>query len=63
MAEKTSRRGQAGIGVSREFAEGLWDHKQAILEDFKQLIPALEQAFPDLTIVVRPHPRAIRANA
>jgi hypothetical protein len=42
--------------MSREFAEGLWDHKQAILEDFKQLIPALERAFPDLTIVVRPHP-------
>lgn len=53
---KTSRRGQAGIGVSREFAEGLWNHKQAILEDFKQLIPALEQAFPHLMIVVRPHP-------
>jgi len=53
---KTSRRGQSGLGVSREFAEGLWDHKHAILEDFKQLIPALEQAFPRLTIVVRPHP-------
>src|SRR6185437_3612246 len=51
-----SRLGQAGIGMSREFAEGLWDHKQAILEDFKQLIPALEQAFPGLTIIVRPHP-------
>jgi surface carbohydrate biosynthesis protein len=51
-----SRFGQAGIGMSREFAEGLWDHKQAILEDFKQLIPALEQAFPGLTIIVRPHP-------
>ena len=51
-----SRLGQAGIGISRQFAEGLWDHKQAILEDFQQLIPALEQAFPDLTIIVRPHP-------
>ena len=51
-----SRLGQAGIGMSRQFAEGLWDHKQAILEDFQQLIPALEQAFPDLTIIVRPHP-------
>ena len=50
------RLGQAGIGMSRQFAEGLWDHKQAILEDFQQLIPALEQAFPDLTIIVRPHP-------
>ena len=54
--QKKSRVGQAGIGMSRQFAEGLWDHKQAILEDFQQLIPALEQAFPDLTIIVRPHP-------
>ena len=53
---KGSRRGQAGIGMSTEFAEGLWDHKQAILEDFKKLIPALERAFPGMTIVVRPHP-------
>ena len=42
--------------MSRAFAEGLWDHKQAILRDFTQLIPALEHAFPDLNIVVRPHP-------
>jgi len=48
--------GQAGLGMSREFAEGLRDHKQAILDEFTQLIPALEQAFPELTIVVRPHP-------
>lgn len=54
--DKKSRRGQAGIGMSEEFAEGLWHHKKAILEDFRQLIPALEQAFPDVTIVVRPHP-------
>lgn len=53
---KMARRGQAGIGMSLEFAEGLRDHKQAILEDFKHMIPALEQAFPDMTIVVRPHP-------
>ena len=55
-SRKTMRRGQSGIGMSLQFAEGLWNHKQAILEDFKQLIPALEQAFPDFTIVVRPHP-------
>lgn len=53
---KKTRRGQGGIGMSKEFAEGLWHHKKAIMEDFKQLIPALEQAFPDMTIVVRPHP-------
>jgi surface carbohydrate biosynthesis protein len=53
---KKARVGQSGIGMSRQFAEGLRDHKQAILGDFKRLIPLLEQAFPDLTIVVRPHP-------
>ncbi|MDV6345513.1 surface carbohydrate biosynthesis protein [Nitrosomonas sp. Is37] len=52
----SARLGQAGIGMSKEFAEGLRDHKQAILEDFKQLIPMLEQAFPEFTIIVRPHP-------
>lgn len=54
--QKPARLGQPGIGMSREFAEGLRNHKQAILESFQQLIPALEMAFPELTIVVRPHP-------
>lgn len=54
--EKTDRRGQGGIGMSDAFAEGLWHHKKAIMESFKQLIPALEHAFPNVTIVVRPHP-------
>lgn len=53
---KSARLGQSGIGMNREFAEGLRDHKLAIMEDFKQLIPLLEQAFPGLTIIVRPHP-------
>ena len=44
------------MGVSREYAEGLRDHKQAIFEDFQRLIPDLERAFPGYTIVVRPHP-------
>jgi surface carbohydrate biosynthesis protein len=48
--------GAAAIGMSRKFAEGLRDYKQSIFEDFKHLIPALQKAFPDYTIVVRPHP-------
>jgi surface carbohydrate biosynthesis protein len=48
--------GKAGRGMTREFAEGFRDHKQAIFEDFQHLIPELEQAFPNYTIVVRPHP-------
>ena len=45
-----------GMGMSREYAEGLSNHKQAIFEDFQQLIPALDQTFPDYMIVIRPHP-------
>jgi surface carbohydrate biosynthesis protein len=48
--------GRAGLGMSRTYAEGLRDHKQAVLEDFKRLIPKLEKAFPEMTVVVRPHP-------
>ncbi len=48
--------GQAARGMSRDYAEGLRDHKQAVLDDFLRLIPDLEKAFPDCTVVVRPHP-------
>jgi hypothetical protein len=42
--------------MTREYAEGLRDHKQAIFEKFQQLIPAVEKSFPKYSIVVRPHP-------
>ncbi len=48
--------GRGARGMSREFAKGLSDHKQAIFQDFQKLIPALERSFPDYTIFVRPHP-------
>ena len=48
--------GRAAKGMSRAYAESLWRHKQAVFNDFKQLIPRLEKAFPQLNIVVRPHP-------
>jgi hypothetical protein len=51
-----ARFGRAARGMSREYAEGLRDHKQTTFEHFQRLIPALEQAFPKHTIVVRPHP-------
>jgi surface carbohydrate biosynthesis protein len=50
------RFGRAAKGMSREYAEGLRDHKKAIFEDFQRMIPALDKAFPDYAIVVRPHP-------
>jgi surface carbohydrate biosynthesis protein len=48
--------GKAAIGMSREYAEGLRNHKLDILRAFKELIPVLDQEFPDHTIIVRPHP-------
>ncbi len=50
------RFGRAAVGMDRHFAEGLRDHKQAVFESFQAMIPRLEQAFPELTIIVRPHP-------
>jgi surface carbohydrate biosynthesis protein len=48
--------GRAARGMSREYAEGLRDHKQAVFKDFQGIIPRLEEAFPENAIVVRPHP-------
>ena len=48
--------GKAARGMTREFAEALRDHKQAIFGHFKRLIPELEKKFPDFNIIVRPHP-------
>jgi len=48
--------GRAAKGMSRQYAEGLRDHKRAVFEDFQRMIPALHKAFPDYGIVVRPHP-------
>jgi hypothetical protein len=41
--------------MTREYAEGLRDLKQATSEHFQEMIPALEKALVDSTIVVRPH--------
>lgn len=48
--------GRAAHGMSREYAQGLSDHKQAVFKSFQHLIPKLDQAFPDLNIIIRPHP-------
>ncbi len=48
--------GRAAKGMSREYAEGLRDHKQSIFKDFQRMIPALDKAIPDYHIIVRPHP-------
>ena len=50
------RPGRASRGMSRDYAEGLRNHKQSIFDHFQEMIPALEKEFPDQTIMVRPHP-------
>jgi surface carbohydrate biosynthesis protein len=54
-AEK-AKFGRAAKGMSRDYAQGLSDHKQAVFNSFQHLIPKLDQAFPDLNIIIRPHP-------
>jgi surface carbohydrate biosynthesis protein len=53
--------GEAAKGMTREYAAGLRDHKQAVLADFVALLPVLEQAFPEFTIILRPHPTENKA--
>jgi surface carbohydrate biosynthesis protein len=48
--------GRAAKGMTLEYAQGLWAHKQAVFEDFQRLIPDLEKTFSDHTVIVRPHP-------
>jgi surface carbohydrate biosynthesis protein len=48
--------GRAARGMTREYAQGLRDLKQATFKHFQEMIPALDKALPDATIVVRPHP-------
>jgi len=56
QAGEEARFGRAARGMTRAYAEGLRDHKQAIFEQFQAMIPELEKVFPHHTIVVRPHP-------
>jgi surface carbohydrate biosynthesis protein len=55
-AGQKPRFGRAARGMSRAYAEGLRDHKQAVFADFQRIIPELEKSFPNYTIVIRPHP-------
>jgi surface carbohydrate biosynthesis protein len=48
--------GRAARGMSREYAQGLWDHKHAVFKSFQRMLPKLDQAFPNLNIIIRPHP-------
>ncbi|MFO7324428.1 MAG: hypothetical protein DIU62_001815 [Pseudomonadota bacterium] len=53
---RPARLGQTGLGLPRDFAEGLGAHKRRLIEDFLGMVPALEKALPGVKIIVRPHP-------
>lgn len=48
--------GRAARGMTREYAEGLEAFKKGVFASVKDVLPRLEAAFPEHTIVVRPHP-------
>jgi surface carbohydrate biosynthesis protein len=48
--------GRGALGMTREFAERLYRHKHANWLRFQRLVPELERAFPEVKIVIRPHP-------
>ncbi len=48
--------GRAAVGMDREFVERLYRHKSDVFASFKKMIPVLNKSFPELTIIVRPHP-------
>lgn len=40
----------------RAFAEGMIDYRSKLFEAFKLMVPSVAKAFPNLRIVLRPHP-------
>jgi len=48
--------GRSAMGMTFEYAKGFQEHKQSLFLDFLQLIPTLDQAFPEYKIIIRPHP-------
>ena len=48
--------GSGAVGFSREFALELYRYRKNNFETMKALVPEVAKAFPDRTIIVRPHP-------
>ena len=55
-ADSARMLGPAANGMTREFAERLERHKLDIFQRFLEMIPKLTHAFPNINIVIRPHP-------
>lgn len=48
--------GVYAVGLERDFVEGFAAHKTTIFQAFQELVPRLQESFPNHTIIVRPHP-------
>jgi surface carbohydrate biosynthesis protein len=48
--------GENTRGMKAEFAQGLAEHKGKLFECFRALVPEIAAAFPEHSIIVRPHP-------
>lgn len=48
--------GRGASGFPREFAVDLFKFRVRVLDAIKELVPQIAEAFPDRTIVLRPHP-------
>jgi surface carbohydrate biosynthesis protein len=59
--DETPQMGRAAKGMTHDYAEGLFVHKQAIFDHFQKMIPELDQMFQGYSIVVRPHPTESQA--
>jgi surface carbohydrate biosynthesis protein len=48
--------GRSAKGMDLDYALNYTQHIQSVFEDFKQLLVKIDETFPDIPVVVRPHP-------
>ncbi|MCC5884914.1 MAG: hypothetical protein JJT88_00600 [Gammaproteobacteria bacterium] len=54
--QRLLRDGGAAVTTAEDPRIGLAAHKAALFEHFQRMVPELARCFPDLPIVIRPHP-------
>jgi len=53
--------GRGAIGFERDFAVRLYSYRMQVLDKMTAMVPAIAKAFPDVNIILRPHPAENRA--
>lgn len=54
--------GPHAAGMPEDYARGLFHHRSGVLREMQALVGTLSRAFPDRTILVRPHPSEDRTS-